>query len=91
MRLGLYRHSGVARDLLADILTALGADVTPLGQSDTFIPVDTEAVSDATRALLTGWADQGFDAIQSTDGDADRPLLADADGRGHPPAMFWAR
>lgn len=80
-RIGLYQHSSVARDLLAQVLTALGAQVTPLGRSPVFIPVDTEAVDPATQASLAGWAAQGFDAIVSTDGDGDRPLLTDAEGR----------
>ena len=80
LRLGLYQHSSVARDLISGILTALGADVTPLGRAGGFIPVDTEAVDDATRSQLAGWAGQGFDAILSTDGDADRPLMTDASG-----------
>jgi phosphomannomutase len=81
LRIGLYQHSSVARDLLTDVLIGLGAEVTTLGRSDSFIPVDTEAVSAATRAMFAGWAaDSAFDAIVSTDGDADRPLLADAAG-----------
>lgn len=82
LRIGLYQHSSVARDLLAEVLAALGAEVTALGRSDSFVPVDTEAVSDATRAMLAGWAAGGaFDAIVSADGDADRPLVTDATGR----------
>ena len=81
LRVGLYQHSSVARDLLGEVLAALGATVTPLGRSDSFVPVDTEAVSAATRKMLAGWASGGaFDAIISTDGDADRPLVADASG-----------
>ncbi|MBZ4023034.1 phosphomannomutase [Rhodobacter sp. TJ_12] len=82
LRLGLYEHSSVARDLLADLLTALGAEVVRLARSDTFIPVDTEAVAPETRAQLTQWcADHRLDAVLSTDGDADRPLLTDATGK----------
>ncbi len=81
LRIGVYQHSSVARDLLGEVLAALGAIVTPLGRSESFVPVDTEAVSGATRKMLTGWASGGdLDAIVSTDGDADRPLVAD--GRG---------
>ena len=81
LRIGVYQHSSVARDLLGEVLSDLGAVVTPLGRSEVFVPVDTEAVSDATRAMLAGWAAGGaFDAIVSTDGDADRPLLTDAEG-----------
>lgn len=82
LRVGVYQHSSVARDLLAEVLTALGASVTPLGRSDRFVPVDTEAVSAATRQMLADWAADGaLDAIVSTDGDADRPLVADATGQ----------
>lgn len=81
MRIGVYSHSSVARDLIAETLTALGADVADLGRSDSFIPVDTEAVDAATRAQLKVWAAEGYDAIVSTDGDGDRPLMADATGR----------
>ncbi|MEO1640113.1 MAG: phosphomannomutase [Pseudomonadota bacterium] len=80
MRIGVYQHSSVARDLLVDILSDLGAHVMPLGRSEKFVPVDTEAVSPKAAALLQSWA-QGFDAIVSTDGDADRPMVADENGR----------
>jgi phosphomannomutase len=82
LRLGIYQHSSVARDLLSDLVTALGAEAVPLARSDIFIPVDTEAVEPATRATLARWsAEARLDAVLSTDGDADRPMLADADGR----------
>ncbi|MEP5031759.1 MAG: phosphomannomutase, partial [Marinomonas sp.] len=81
MRIGIYQHSSVARDVMGDIMQALGADIVPLARSDVFIPVDTEAVDPATRDLLAGWAKQhNLDAIISTDGDGDRPMLADATG-----------
>ncbi|MCW3780080.1 phosphomannomutase [Defluviimonas salinarum] len=81
MRLGLYEHSSVARDLLAGLLAALGAEVVPLGRSTTFVPLDTEAIDTCTAARLAGWAATlGLDAIVSTDGDGDRPLVADAAG-----------
>ncbi len=81
MRIGLYSHSAVGRDLMADLLGALGADVTELGRAAHFVPVDTEAVPDDVRAQLRGWAaGQPLDAIVSTDGDGDRPLLTDASG-----------
>lgn len=81
LQLGLYQHTSVARDLLVRLLEALGAHVTPLGRAETFVPVDTEAVRDEDVALARQWAAAGrFDAIVSTDGDADRPLLAGRDG-----------
>jgi phosphomannomutase len=80
-RVGLYAHSAVGRDLLATILTDLGADVVPLGRSDHFIPVDTEAVDAGTRAQIGTWVQEhGLHALVSTDGDSDRPLLADETG-----------
>ena len=79
-KIGLYSHSAVGRDLLSDALTRLGADVVELGRSEDFIPVDTEAVSADLRRKLVEWARQGLDAIVSTDGDGDRPLLAGPDG-----------
>lgn len=81
LRIGLYAHSSVGRDLLAETLTGLGAEIIELARSETFIPVDTEAVDAETRARIRGWsAEHGLDAIVSTDGDADRPLLADDAG-----------
>lgn len=80
-KIGVYQHSTVARDLMVEILTHYGAQVTALGRSETFIPVDTEAVSPKTIALLKGWARQHeLDAIVSADGDGDRPLLTDETG-----------
>ena len=82
MRLGFYEHSSVARDLLREILERLGAKVVSLGRTDEFVPIDTEAVSDADVQQARRWAEQyDFDAILSTDGDGDRPLLGDE--RGH--------
>ncbi|GLQ54960.1 phosphomannomutase [Devosia nitrariae] len=82
LRIGVYQHSSVARDLLVDVLSDLGADAQRLGRSETFIPVDTEAMRPQDIASLERWArvDQ-FDAIVSTDGDGDRPLIADENGR----------
>jgi phosphomannomutase len=79
--IGIYQHSAVGRDVVAAILEALGARVTPLGRSEVFVPVDTEAVRDEDVVLARQWArEQHFDAIVSTDGDSDRPLLADERG-----------
>mgnify|MGYP003653496039 FL=1 len=82
LRVGVYRHSSVARDTMEQILTELGAQVVPLAHSDTFIPVDTEAVDTETRANLMAWSQEhALDAVASTDGDAGRPLLTDAAGK----------
>ncbi|PDT15710.1 phosphomannomutase [Rhizobium sp. J15] len=81
LKIGVYQHSTVARDLLVDVLAHYGAEIVALGRSESFIPVDTEAVSDETIALMKRWAtDHKFDAIVSTDGDGDRPLVADETG-----------
>ncbi|WP_226780418.1 phosphomannomutase [Oceaniglobus trochenteri] len=91
LRVGLYEHSAVGRDLLGQVLKALGAKVVPLGRSDHFIPVDTEAVDDDTRARLHGWAgEHQLDAIVSMDGDSDRPLITDATGRVVPGDVIGA-
>lgn len=80
--LGVYQHSAVGRDCLVSILQALGADVTALARSDIFMPVDTEAVRPEDAALAREWAAlDRYDAILTTDGDSDRPLLADRRGQ----------
>lgn len=82
LRLGVYQHSAVGRDVLVEIYSALGADVTPLGRAEAFIPVDTEAIRPEDVALARRWAAEGrFDAIVSADGDSDRPLISDEHGR----------
>lgn len=80
-KVGLYQHSAAGRDLNSQILTGLGADVVTLGRSETFVPIDTEAVSEADQALGQAWAkEHALNALLSTDGDGDRPLLADESG-----------
>lgn len=82
LQVGVYQHSSVGRDVLVMILERLGAKVTALGRSDAFIPVDTEAVRAEDQFLACQWAKEfGFDALASTDGDSDRPLLADETGK----------
>lgn len=81
LTLGVYQHSAVGRDVLMLIVEALGGTAVPLGRSASFIPVDTEAVRPEDAALAGEWAAGGtLDAILTTDGDSDRPLLADAHG-----------
>jgi len=82
LRVGVYQHSAVGRDLLVALLARLGADVRPLGRSDTFVPIDTEAVSPDDEARAAAWcAEHGLDAVVSTDGDGDRPWMCDERGR----------
>ena len=79
--IGLYQHSSVGRELMYEILSGLGADVTKLGFSDVFIPVDTEAIRPEDVELAAKWAgENNFDAIVSADGDTDRPLVSDEFG-----------
>ncbi|MCB1491769.1 MAG: phosphomannomutase, partial [Rhodobiaceae bacterium] len=81
LRIGLYQHSSAASGALAAILTEAGVEVVPLGRSDVFIPVDTEAVSEETRRLAAGWVgSEKLDALVSADGDGDRPLVIDETG-----------
>jgi len=95
MRIGSYEHSGVARDAYYAVLTGLGAEVDRLGFSDTFIPVDTEAIRPEDVELAQGWAaGGGYDALVSADGDGDRPLVSDERGewlRGDVSGILCAR
>jgi len=94
-RIGVYQHSTVARDILAEVFIALGAEVSCLGRSDTFIPVDTEAIRAEDVELAAAWSKEfGFDCIVSADGDGDRPLVSDEAGnwlRGDVAGILTAR
>ncbi|MFQ1917383.1 phosphomannomutase [Aeromonas veronii] len=80
-RIGIYEHSSAGRDLYAPLLRQLGAEVVSLERSDEFVPIDTEAVGEADKAKARHWsAEYQLDAIFSTDGDGDRPLVADERG-----------
>ncbi|ARV20383.1 Phosphoglucosamine mutase [Curvibacter sp. AEP1-3] len=79
--IAVYEHSSVARDVLRTILETLGAEVISLGRTDVFVPIDTEAVRHEDIEQAREWAElYDFDAIVSTDGDADRPLIGDEKG-----------
>jgi phosphomannomutase len=79
--LGVYQHSAVGRDMMCEIYYSLGAEITKLAPSDSFIPVDTEAIRPEDIELAENWArEHAFDAIVSTDGDSDRPLISDENG-----------
>ncbi len=81
-RLGVYQHSGVARDLLVTLLESLGAEVLPLGRSADFVALDTEALRPEDTVLAQrAVAEHHLDALLTTDGDADRPMIADHEGR----------
>ena len=81
-RIGIYEHSSVARDIINDLLNHFGADVLSLERTNTFIPIDTEAVSKEDQQKALTWsAEHNLDAIVSTDGDGDRPLISDEEGK----------
>ena len=80
-RLGLYEHTAVGRDVFRKIYEALGAEVVSFGRSDSFVPVDTEAIRDDDRRLARAFArEHDVDIIVSSDGDSDRPMVADENG-----------
>ncbi|MDQ2643941.1 MAG: mannose-6-phosphate isomerase, class I [Myxococcota bacterium] len=85
LRVVVYQHSAVGRDLLAELLEKLGAVVHPMGRTETFVPIDTEAISDEKLDELQELANEAerrfgaIDAIVSTDGDSDRPLVLGVD------------
>jgi phosphomannomutase len=77
-KIGVDLHSAVGRDLTVAILEQLGAAVTAFRRAERFIAVDTEALdaADLVRAKAT-IAEHHLDAVVSTDGDGDRPLVID--------------
>jgi phosphomannomutase len=74
-----YQHSAVGRDLLVEIFEKFGANVISAGRSETFVPIDTEAIDQAQLDVVQKLYDQAgqssIDAVISTDGDSDRPLI----------------
>ncbi|WP_417529243.1 phosphomannomutase [Marinomonas shanghaiensis] len=80
-RVGVYEHSSVARDVIKALLAHFGADVISLERTETFVPIDTEAVSEEDVQKGLNWSKEyQLDAIISTDGDGDRPLIANEKG-----------
>lgn len=77
----VYQHSAVGRDLVPSILEALGAKVEVAGRSEIFVPIDTENIDASCLETIQGFLDAAgreghhFDAVVSTDGDSDRPLI----------------
>jgi phosphomannomutase len=85
-RILVYQHSAVGRDLLVEILKQLNAEVVTGGRSETFVPIDTENIDAAQVAVIQALADEAagdgpLDAVVSTDGDSDRPLVLGVDPR----------
>jgi len=90
-RILVYQHSAVGRDLLEEILKGLGAEVISAGRSDVFIPVDTENVDDEQISRVQSLIDSQTeipDALVSTDGDSDRPLIFAITGPGRKARFF---
>jgi phosphomannomutase len=85
MRLLVHQHSAVGRDLLVEILERLGAEVIAAGRSEMFVPIDTENIDQAQLAAIQALADGAaarhgaLEAVVSTDGDSDRPLILGVD------------
>jgi phosphomannomutase len=80
-RIGVYQHSAAGRDLLSETLRRLGAVVVDVGRTDTFVAIDTEAVAPEDAARLRDWVQEHrLEALVSTDGDGDRPLMVDETG-----------
>ncbi|MGA2639300.1 MAG: mannose-6-phosphate isomerase, class I [Spirochaetia bacterium] len=82
-RVLVWEHSAVGRELLARTLGELGAQVVTAGRSDTFVPVDTEAVNEpmlrSLQAMVDANGGASLTAVVSTDGDSDRPLVLAVD------------
>lgn len=94
-RVGVWQHSAAGRDLVVEILAALGAEPVALGRTDDFVPIDTEAIAAADAERIAAWVRaHRLDALVSTDGDGDRPLVADETGtvlRGDAVGILAAR
>lgn len=81
-RIGIYQHSSAGRDLYQKLFEQLGAEVIALGRSEEFVPIDTEAVRQEDIEQGKIWAkSENLDFLFSTDGDGDRPLIADENGQ----------
>jgi phosphomannomutase len=84
-RLLVYQHSAVGRDLLVEVLESMNAEVIAAGRSEVFVPIDTENIGEPQLAVIQALADEAtakhgpLDAIVSTDGDSDRPLILGVD------------
>jgi phosphomannomutase len=81
-KIGIDLHSAVGRDLTVRIFTGLGAEIHPFRRVERFVAVDTEALDpEDIRRSRTMIAEHQLDAVISTDGDGDRPLVIDGTGR----------
>ncbi len=83
-RLVLFEHSAVGRDLIAELLESLGAELVRTGRTDGFVAIDTEDLGPEPLARFAALVrEHDASALISTDGDSDRPLLIDEQGRFH--------
>jgi phosphomannomutase len=91
-RILVDQQSAVGRDLLVEVLERLDAQVIAVGRSATFVPIDTENIGAAQLATIQALVSEAtakhgpIDAIVSTDGDSDRPLILGVDaatGKAH--------
>ena len=84
----VYQHSAVGRDMLVELLESFGAQIFSEGRSDAFVPIDTEDISNERLNQLQSFVEAKtengirLDAVISTDGDSDRPLVCGVDGWG---------
>lgn len=91
LRVLVYQHSAVGRDILPRVLSELGAEVITAGRSETFVSIDTENITDEQLDRLEEFAiaaeasGQPLHAIVSTDGDSDRPLVTAVVPAADPP------
>jgi phosphomannomutase len=78
------------------MLRHFGAEVIPAGRCEEFVPIDTENVESEQLARIQSLVDDAWvthgplDAVVSTDGDSDRPMLfgleaPEAGAKGNPP------
>jgi len=87
-RILVYQHSAVGRDFLVELLRHFGAEVIPAGRSETFVPIDTEAIDAEQLGIIqslatAAWQQHGpLDAVVSIDGDSDRPLVLGVEPEG---------
>jgi len=88
LRVVVYEHSAAGRDLLVETLEGLGARVVRVGRSASFVAIDTEAIDESRLRSMQELANEAarehgrIDAIVSTDGDGDRPLILGVDPAG---------
>jgi phosphomannomutase len=54
-RIGIYEHSSVARDVIKKLLVHFGAEVISLECTETFVPIDTEVVSEEDKKKGLDW------------------------------------